>query len=81
MSLYTKPATSTADNDNWPPYGHGNIFREEVICQQLQINALDTIDAPRNRYADYLSGLIKDWQAQGHEVPWDVINDAARYPR
>ena len=56
-------------------------FREEVICQQIQIESLEDIDVPHNRWREYLSGLINNWIAEGHVVPRDVINELKQYPR
>ena len=65
-------------------YKYNNVyerFREEVICQQVQIEALDEIDVPRNRWRQYLSGLINNWKAEGHDLPRSEINELKRYPR
>ena len=56
-------------------------FREEVICQQIQIEALDEIDQPDNRWRQYLSGLINNWKAEGHEIPRSIIDELKHYPR
>ena len=43
-------------------------FREEVVCQQIQIDALEVID-PRNRFKNYLQGLIDDFFSRGYTLP------------
>ena len=44
-----------------------NRFREEVFCQQVQIQAAEAID-PEKRFSEYLSGLINDFFGQGHQL-------------
>ena len=52
------------------PYGTvEERFREEVICQQIQIDSLKAID-PQDRHGheDYLYGLIDDFFSQGYKL-------------
>ena len=42
-------------------------FREEVICQSIQMDALEVFD-PRRRFNDYLQGLITDFFSRGYEL-------------
>ena len=52
------------------PYGTvEERFREEVVCQQIQIDSLKVID-PQDRYdfGDYLQELIDDFFSQGYKL-------------
>ena len=42
-------------------------FKEEVICQQIQIDALEVVD-PRKRFSNYLQGLIDDFFSRGYSL-------------
>ena len=42
-------------------------FREEVVCQQIQIDALEVFD-PRRRFNQYLRGLIDDFFSRGYTL-------------
>ena len=42
-------------------------FREEVICQSIQMDALEVFD-PQRRFNDYLQGLITDFFSRGYEL-------------
>lgn len=42
-------------------------FREEVVCQAIQIEALEVFD-PQKRFSDYLQGLITDFFGRGHQL-------------
>lgn len=50
------------------PYGTElERFREEVVCQAIQIEALEVFD-PQKRFSDYLQGLITDFFGRGHQL-------------
>ena len=52
------------------PYGTvEEAFREEVVCQQIQIDSLRDID-PQGRHGieEYLYGLIDDFFSQGYKL-------------
>ena len=50
------------------PYGtEFEMFKEEVICQQIQIDALEVID-PERRFHEYLYGLINDFFGRGYQL-------------
>lgn len=52
------------------PYGTVvEMFREEVVCQQIQIDSLKDID-PQGRHGieEYLYGLIDDFFSQGYRI-------------
>ncbi len=50
------------------PYGTElERFREEVICQAVQIEALEVFD-PQKRFSTYLQGLISDFFGRGHQL-------------
>lgn len=50
------------------PYGTElERFREEVVCQAIQIEALEVFD-PQKRFSDYLQGLISDFFGRGHHL-------------
>jgi len=50
------------------PYGTElERFREEVVCQAIQIEALEVFD-PQKRFSDYLQGLISDFFGRGHQL-------------
>ena len=50
------------------PYGtEFERFKEEVICQQVQIDALNDIE-PRRLHQGYLQGLIDDFFGRGHTL-------------
>ena len=50
------------------PYGtEFEKFKEEVICQQIQIDALDVVD-PQRRFKNYLLGLIEDFFSRGYTL-------------
>ena len=42
-------------------------FREEVVCQQIQIDALEVFD-PQRRFNQYLRGLIDDFFSRGYTL-------------
>lgn len=50
------------------PYGTElERFREEVVCQSIQIDALEVFD-PQKRFSNYLQGLIRDFFGRGHQL-------------
>ena len=50
------------------PYGTElERFREEVVCQAIQIEALEVFD-PQKRFSNYLQGLITDFFGRGHQL-------------
>ena len=52
------------------PYGTvEEAFREEVVCQQIQIDSLKDIDPQdRHGFEDYLYGLIDDFFSYGYKL-------------